>query len=1197
MKFSPNPAIKLTVDGKNVLYREYDELLTLIKSTFTEQVISQMSELEGCFNSDDAENKINKLFTDIIMENSEGEFSLDDPTDPYTIMNCLAVLSFKNPDLKFELSIGDESSLLTYMTIIKGELEEYNDSEEDLNKDEMQRLFFKAIRSIDVGYDIFTPSGVDKTQLMTALELESNMETIQRLLDQGANVNAQDDRGNNSLYFAAEYCKDKEILQLLIDSGTNINKKNKFDNTPLIYAAQYNTLEIVSFLISNGAEVNILDSAGDVPLLAAALENHDPQVITILLKAGADINHKNNDGKTAVLLAAEYNNIEVIKTLIEAGADLDEKDNDGKSAQNYINARDELKELHKTSELKLNSFKLKEEIKYPEDITLLKAIMPNYVKWHKRLNLDWMEDIMQDNLQEIFKRAGYFYPQKSLLGLLRTPVNIERIKKAIIGLIPQQDNTYTLRTGIMLCALLEFEESVPLLIDVINENRCDDYDLALIFKTFMIMELDDKLLYWFDNLTENGKGDERIKRLHVMQLLKKGTTQKAQKAFELINEITEDNIKLSCLHHLSDIHKLGVDTSLWVDFIIDEVSFADYYNPIKAQWAITVGTEKVLRVILDLDRNTDLVTEIIYQAIAQPDSWKAIYPLLLEKKDEWMETDFDDNFVLAYMTLLGIWGEDFSPYRTNQDSWIFRCGAYLSGAGLKDNLNYTELLSEEDDSDVIYGIIFNQMLKKDHLSPIDTISFMALYNEIGYGFPRLTRSLLSGLNRNDIFPDINLTHQLETTRDYELLLPILNENPDFLRKYYFKYYNNIFSSYIREFSNLKLNMMFGLLSIKDLNIGFDLEELFSREFDYSKAESLLIITGVHDINFRSPMLRAKEKIHLSTETLRLNKDEFDNLYPYLFKENLDDTYRRRIIESSLGCMRMDPDKVSKIFRLVNMDTDLNDLVLKTITPYNKEPFIQDLLDSITGSSYAENIDLIINYHGFSTSFIPAIIHTCRSGSISKERSLELLILWLAKSEDEEETYSLLELISEFLEPADFVEYLKDTLVVNSDWSTRRSAANFVRLHPSPVYESVVFKLLKDDDSDVSAAAFEAISEILKREGLSDSIVCFKNPDGVDDDSFQTFYDLAKNNVTDQDEYKTYMGKQFILQLYEGESNTNINTSILQKTWVNLQPHFVIDFVDDKEKRIVGHIGKIETGEVLNWLLEQGIQFFYTVKKA
>ena len=291
------------------------------------------------------------------------------------------------------------------------------------------------------------------------------------------------------------------------------------------------------------------------------------------------------------------------------------------------------------------------------------------------------------------------------MGLLTTPVDIERIKEAIIKIVPEENNTYLLRTAIVLTGFLEIEETVPLLIDVINESRCDDYDVSLIFKSLIMMNVEDKqLLQWFEDAAESNQENYYFMLLHARQLSQVATLESAQKAFDILETIEDEDSKRKALVFLPDIHKKGVDTSSWLDFIIEDYTYVDYYNPVKAQWIKAVSTENVLKVVLDHERNSDLVIEIFCQAIAQPDSWEFLYPLLIDKKEEWLSSEIGDNLTIAYMTLLGAMGEDLASYITDTESWSRKCGAFLAEAGKDSGKDYFTFYSEEEDSDVKYAI-------------------------------------------------------------------------------------------------------------------------------------------------------------------------------------------------------------------------------------------------------------------------------------------------------------------------------------------------------------------------------------------------------------------------------------------------------------------------------------------------------------
>ena len=65
--------------------------------------------------------------------------------------------------------------------------------------------------------------------------------------------------------------------------------------------------------------------------LIEAAKKGDKAEVERLLKAGADVNAKNNDGWTALMKASENGRKEVVEMLINAGADVNAKNNDGKT--------------------------------------------------------------------------------------------------------------------------------------------------------------------------------------------------------------------------------------------------------------------------------------------------------------------------------------------------------------------------------------------------------------------------------------------------------------------------------------------------------------------------------------------------------------------------------------------------------------------------------------------------------------------------------------------------------------------------------------------------------------------------------------------------------------------------------------------------------------------------------------------------
>lgn len=101
------------------------------------------------------------------------------------------------------------------------------------------------------------------------------------------------------------------------------------------------SVEVVEYLISLGANVNQIDDEGQISLHYAAISWRDAaEKINALANAGADVNHRNNDGLAALSNAACVQNVAAAKALIAHGADVGSRDNQGYSAISWTCARE-----------------------------------------------------------------------------------------------------------------------------------------------------------------------------------------------------------------------------------------------------------------------------------------------------------------------------------------------------------------------------------------------------------------------------------------------------------------------------------------------------------------------------------------------------------------------------------------------------------------------------------------------------------------------------------------------------------------------------------------------------------------------------------------------------------------------------------------------------------------------------------------
>ena len=125
-------------------------------------------------------------------------------------------------------------------------------------------------------------------------------------------------------------------VEAVIKAGTDVNAINELGwRTPLMNAAgRNNNPEVLRVLIQAGANVNAKDNYGSTPLMYAAL-NDNSEVFKALIQAGANVNAKNDDGWTPLMLAAGDNSAEVVSVLIKGGADVNAKFDDGRTALSF----------------------------------------------------------------------------------------------------------------------------------------------------------------------------------------------------------------------------------------------------------------------------------------------------------------------------------------------------------------------------------------------------------------------------------------------------------------------------------------------------------------------------------------------------------------------------------------------------------------------------------------------------------------------------------------------------------------------------------------------------------------------------------------------------------------------------------------------------------------------------------------------
>ena len=177
-------------------------------------------------------------------------------------------------------------------------------------------------RLLEAGAD---PNAQDKfgTTALSNAAANRNVPIMKLLLDNGANMEIADQWPSTALAHSARNGR-CDSLKLLLDYGANPDSEGE----ALIIAALNGNQYMTKLLLDYGANVDIEDQYGWRPLHHAAEDGHVP-VLRQLLEAGANLNTQKKYGDTPLMVAAQKGHVPAVALLLEAGADKDKPDEDG----------------------------------------------------------------------------------------------------------------------------------------------------------------------------------------------------------------------------------------------------------------------------------------------------------------------------------------------------------------------------------------------------------------------------------------------------------------------------------------------------------------------------------------------------------------------------------------------------------------------------------------------------------------------------------------------------------------------------------------------------------------------------------------------------------------------------------------------------------------------------------------------------
>jgi len=203
--------------------------------------------------------------------------------------------------------------------------------------------------------DVNAPQGDGATALHWAVHLD-DLKTAELLMQAGARPNTTNDTGVTPLYLA---CMNRNavMVEKLLAAGANPNAALLKGETVLMMCARSGSASAVKALLIHGADVNAKDPLHSQTALMWAAAQRRPQVVEVLLEAGANFRTRSRaypqivtaeetqragreelnytvlrGGSTPLLFAARSGDVESARLLLTAGAGANEALPDGASA-------------------------------------------------------------------------------------------------------------------------------------------------------------------------------------------------------------------------------------------------------------------------------------------------------------------------------------------------------------------------------------------------------------------------------------------------------------------------------------------------------------------------------------------------------------------------------------------------------------------------------------------------------------------------------------------------------------------------------------------------------------------------------------------------------------------------------------------------------------------------------------------------
>ena len=174
---------------------------------------------------------------------------------------------------------------------------------------------------LENGANLYEESSEYGIPLLHRLAFFGLIEPLRIALKFGYNVNSRTRKGETALHFAAKR-NEGEMGQVLIEVGADIEAEDySLSERPVHAAAQAGSVNLMTILLKKGANLEAINVRNETPLAIAISQEH-VEVVKILLDYNSPINTLDSLGLSPISRAALTGNEQIMGLLIQSNANI-----------------------------------------------------------------------------------------------------------------------------------------------------------------------------------------------------------------------------------------------------------------------------------------------------------------------------------------------------------------------------------------------------------------------------------------------------------------------------------------------------------------------------------------------------------------------------------------------------------------------------------------------------------------------------------------------------------------------------------------------------------------------------------------------------------------------------------------------------------------------------------------------------------